>query len=148
MKKLLYTGLLGFAALTLMSAPVQAHTFGLFIHHRCCRCCDKCSVCIRPYNAFTPVISGNLVADGCFPFSGAGGNGGPGACAPLCAVGETCAAATPESSAEMAAAQYQYLMYQQQMAAQYQQQMTVPPTTPYGPIQSTGYVPGYNYFGR
>jgi hypothetical protein len=131
-----------------VSIPVRAGTFGLCIHRKCHGCCGGCSVCIRPYNAFTPVVSGCLIADGCMPFSGGGANGANG-CAPLCAIGETCAALTPDA-AETAAAQYQYLMYQQQMAAQYtmdQQQMTAPQAMPYAPIQATGYAPAYNYSG-
>lgn len=149
MNKLLRAGLLGLAVLTVVSVPVQARTFGLCIRHKCRSCCDGCSVCIRPYNAFTPVVSGTLIADGCFPFSGGFAPGGAPGWAPPCAIGDPCAALTPDS-AEMAAAQYQYLMYQQQLAAQnsmYQQHMTAQQPMPYAPVRATGYAPAYNYYG-
>lgn len=82
MKKLLYTSILGLAALALGAAPSQARTFGLIPHH-CwpCRCFGRCgaccgTICIRPYNAFSPVASGSMCFDGCNPFCG----GGPGYC--------------------------------------------------------------------
>jgi hypothetical protein len=152
MRNLLYSGLLGFAAVLALSVSAQAGTFGLFIHHKCCKCCDGCSVCIRPYNAFTPVVSGTLIADGCFPFSSGFNNFGCGGagCNGLCAIGETCASAPIESN-DMAALQYQYMMYQQQMAAQYMmyQQPVAQPAMPYGSaVQPTGYIPAYNQLGR
>jgi hypothetical protein len=78
MKNLFSAGLLALA-LTGLSAPSSfAGAFGLIPHHHCCSC--GCSVCIRPYNAFSPVCCGTMYCDGCFPFTG--GPGGPGGCGP------------------------------------------------------------------
>ena len=83
MKKLLFSSILGLAALGLSAAPSQAWTFGLIPHHcwpcSCFGCgCDKCcgTVCIRPYNAFSPVASGSMCFDGCNPFCCGGYSGG------------------------------------------------------------------------
>jgi len=56
MKRLIIASLLAF-----VSAPfAQAGgTFGLFT----CKPCNSCGVCIRPYNAFTPVCVGNYNGD-------------------------------------------------------------------------------------
>ncbi len=89
MKKLLFSSILGLAALGLSAAPSQAWTFGLIPYH-CCPfggcggcggCCNKCcsTICIRPYNAFSPTVSGSMCFDGCNPFCGGGcPGGGPG----------------------------------------------------------------------
>jgi hypothetical protein len=71
MKKRLLAGALGLAALVL--APQDAEALGLLRRH----CCDhRCSLhlCIRQYNAFSPVCFGNINCMGCNPF--AMGNGG------------------------------------------------------------------------
>jgi hypothetical protein len=69
MKKLLLTTILGLAGLFQVPGIVSAgDAFGLFT----CGCCRKCGceVCIRPYNAFTPVLCGTICADNCFPSCG------------------------------------------------------------------------------
>jgi hypothetical protein len=73
MKKLLVSWILGLAALGMWATPSHAfhHTFGLFVHHGCCgHCCGCCcsTICVRPYNAFSPVCCGTLCCDGCNPF--------------------------------------------------------------------------------
>ena len=75
MKKLLFSSILGLAALGMSAAPSHAWTFGLIPHHcwpcSCfgCGCDEYCgTVCIRPYNAFSPVASGSMCFDGCNPF--------------------------------------------------------------------------------
>jgi hypothetical protein len=69
MKKLLLSAFLGFATLALTPALSQAKTFGLFTGCGLC-CCSKCTFCVRPYNAFTPVCSGNITCMGCcMPFA-------------------------------------------------------------------------------
>src|SRR5262245_22427931 len=42
MKNLLCAGLLGFAALAIVSGPVHAGTFGLIVHRKCGKCCNGC----------------------------------------------------------------------------------------------------------
>src|SRR5438067_3219527 len=93
MKKLLFLGLVSLAAVGASARDARAW-FG------CChdRCCNKYTtkLCVRPYNAFSPVAYGNIVADGCMPinvfggygpqmrgpscFNGGGGGYGPGCC--------------------------------------------------------------------
>jgi hypothetical protein len=55
MKRLLSLAMLATAALASSATPSFAGTFGLFYCGRWCNCCD---VCIRPYNAFSPVCCG------------------------------------------------------------------------------------------
>jgi hypothetical protein len=66
MKRLLAVGILSLAALGMATAPAPA----LF---HCCHwgCCGKCcqTICIRPYNAFTPVCFGSLCCTGCSPLA-------------------------------------------------------------------------------
>ena len=66
MNKLLLSALLGLATVALTPALSQAGTFGLFYCGHCC--CSKCNFCVRPYNAFTPVVCGCLCCDGVLPF--------------------------------------------------------------------------------
>ena len=72
MKKVLFSSILGLASLCLGAAPSQAGTFGLFVGCGPCggRHCGKCcsTICIHPYNAFSPVASGSMCFDGCSPF--------------------------------------------------------------------------------
>jgi hypothetical protein len=71
MKKLLFAAVLSLAGVGLGAG--QASAWPLHCHH----CCKNCaSICVRPYNAFSPSIFGSLCVDGCFPLSCA--NGGPG----------------------------------------------------------------------
>jgi hypothetical protein len=90
MKKMLPAALLALVACGLSATSSFAGALGLIPHGCCFGCCCGCKVCIRPYNAFTPVVCGTLCADGCFPFSANGGGacGGMGAyggsaCGPL-----------------------------------------------------------------
>jgi hypothetical protein len=94
MKKLL---VLGLVSLTVLGGLPQLALAGPF----CWRCrCSKYStyICIRPYNAFSPVCYGNIMADGCCPLMMGGGQfsgccPGPStpscftACAPSCTMG-------------------------------------------------------------
>lgn len=66
MKKLLILATLAF-----VSAPMAqaGGTFGLFT----CKSCSQCNVCVRPYNAFSPVCLPNI---GCGGFSNSCGQGG------------------------------------------------------------------------
>jgi hypothetical protein len=72
MKKLFALGFLSLAALAWASAPASAGwpCFG------CGGCCNKCcnTVCIRQYNAFTPICCGSLSCNGACPmtFGGCG----------------------------------------------------------------------------
>jgi hypothetical protein len=71
MKKLLFLGLLSVAAIGI--APRDAHAWFLDWCRSCC--CDRCTtkLCIKPYNAFSPVAYGSIVADGCMPINIYGG---------------------------------------------------------------------------
>jgi hypothetical protein len=55
MKRLFPLAFLATAALMGSAVPSYAGTFGLFY---CGRWCNCCCVCVRPYNAFTPVCGG------------------------------------------------------------------------------------------
>jgi hypothetical protein len=88
MKKKLLVGLLSAAMLALNGPAAQAGL--LFGHcHGCGHCkCGKYStyLCIRPYNAFSPVCCGSVTCIGCCPMMGGMGfgMGGPEACMPSC----------------------------------------------------------------
>ena len=71
MKKLFATALLSLAALSVPSGNAQA---GLFDWLGCC-CHERCCICVRPYNAFTPAAFGSITADGCCPVQWNCGNG-------------------------------------------------------------------------
>src|SRR5262249_55929278 len=145
MNKMLLGGLLGLASLALASAPARAGAFGCCTSsaYGCCfgkcfrRCCNPCGcccasvLCIRQYNAFTPVCCGSLYCDGCTPFGapcGGGGYGcGPARLAPGCPT--ICGDATPTCAAPAP-------VPQQQMAAR-------PMMVQYAPVQMVGYYPTY-----
>ncbi len=75
MKKRILVSLLSVAALALNGPAAQAW-FG-FRH--CCGCSKYSTyLCIRPYNAFSPVCCGSITATGCCPMFGGMGFGGPG----------------------------------------------------------------------
>jgi hypothetical protein len=57
MKRLLTVAVFALLACAGLATPTFAGSFGLF---SCGRHCDKCAVCIRPYNAFTPVLCGDV----------------------------------------------------------------------------------------
>jgi hypothetical protein len=67
MKKL-FLGLVSLATLCASASSAQA-----WFHH-CCGC-NHCTttLCIRPYNAFSPVAYGSIVGDGCLPINIYGG---------------------------------------------------------------------------
>ncbi len=70
MKRLLLAALVGLGAwLQIPSQVMASGAFGLFTCGGCCKKCG-CEVCIRPYNAFSPVLCGSICVDNCFPFSG------------------------------------------------------------------------------
>ena len=116
MKKLLLSALLGLAVLAGTPALSQAGTFGLFTNcswFGCwgCGCGNSCSTfCVRPYNAFTPVCSGNITCMGCMPFapmpnySGLGYYGPPANydMTPMnsCEMSGSCIMSTPDASAQ------------------------------------------------
>jgi hypothetical protein len=70
MKKLLFLGLLSLSMVFSTTPGAQAW-------FDCCRshCCSKYStkLCIRPYNAFSPVAYGTIVGEGCMPINVFGG---------------------------------------------------------------------------
>jgi len=77
--KLFVCSLLSVVGLALAATPAWAflrlfHKHGIHRHSTVIVC--------RPYNAFTPVCSGNIVCDGCCPFNGLAGHMG-GGCDPM-----------------------------------------------------------------
>jgi hypothetical protein len=91
MKKLLFVALLSLAGVGLTSGQASAW---LFCHH----CCSgSATLCIKPYNAFSPSCFGTIACDGCFPVNfgnhgpcgpyGPCGAGGCGAGGPACGGG-------------------------------------------------------------
>jgi hypothetical protein len=84
MKKLLLTAILGLAALIQVPGRTSAGAFGLFTGQSCCGGCG-CCVCIRPYNAFTPVLCGTIYSDCCWPSCGP--QPGHCGCGPTCGDG-------------------------------------------------------------
>jgi hypothetical protein len=61
MKKMLFALLLSLAGVGLSTGQASAW---LLCHH----CCNSCAtICVRPYNAFTPSAFGTICADGCCP---------------------------------------------------------------------------------
>jgi hypothetical protein len=64
MKKLLFAAILSLAGVGLGTGQAKAW---LFCHH-CCH--GSATICVRPYNAFTPSVFGCITADGCFPLCG------------------------------------------------------------------------------
>jgi hypothetical protein len=83
MKKLLFAALLSLAGVGLSTGQASAWLF----HHHCCKNCA--SICVKPYNAFSPSVFGSICADGCFPISASHGPaappwaGGPACCGPV-----------------------------------------------------------------
>lgn len=78
MKKIFSTALLALAVSGFAASESFAGTFGLF--YRCCGCCGcGAKFCVRQYNAFSPVCSGTVYCDGCFPFGSGCGYGAYGA---------------------------------------------------------------------
>jgi hypothetical protein len=84
MRKLLFAALLSLAGVGLSTGQASAW---LFCHH----CCSgSATLCVKPYNAFSPSCFGTIACDGCFPVSfGNHGpyppwayGGGPGCCPP------------------------------------------------------------------
>jgi hypothetical protein len=74
MKKVLSIGVLTLASLWLTPGASSAGgTFGLFTQascwpFNCCASCKCCStICVKPYNAFSPTCSGTLFCDGFCP---------------------------------------------------------------------------------
>jgi hypothetical protein len=70
MKKLLFAALLSLAGVGLSTGQASAW---LLHCHKCCK--GSATVCVKPYNAFSPSVFGSITADGCFPLSFA--NHGP-----------------------------------------------------------------------
>ena len=69
MKKLMFAALLSLAGVGLNADQAKVW---LFCHH-CCRSCA--TICVKPYNAFSPSVFGSICADGCCPVQF--GNHGP-----------------------------------------------------------------------
>ncbi len=77
MKKLLLAALLSLAGVGLSTGKASAWLF----HCRHC-CAGSATICVKPYNAFSPSVFGSITADGCFPMAVV--NHGPACGAPGC----------------------------------------------------------------
>jgi hypothetical protein len=153
----------------------RAWYLGCCWDHLCHRdCCSRytTTLCIRPYNAFSPCCYGNIVADGCMPINLYGGQLPCMRCpAPMCMPpccgpnfgGGCCSSGCCESGClpppgTFAGAPMMQAMPGQAMPqGQPGQQFTPPTPTPlgptsympmpaygYGPVQPVGYSPMYN----
>ncbi len=60
MKKLLFAVVLSLAGVGLSTGQANA-----WLCHKCCKSCA--TICVRPYNAFSPSAFGSICADGCCP---------------------------------------------------------------------------------
>lgn len=61
MKKMMFAVLLSLAGVGLSTGQASAWLF-------CHKCCNSCAtICVRPYNAFSPSAFGSICADGCCP---------------------------------------------------------------------------------
>jgi hypothetical protein len=172
MKKLLTLGLLSIATLAWATASASAW-WPCFPLKGCCgsKCCS--TICIRQYNAFTPICCGSLSCDGCCPMTFGGCNFGGNNCggcnfgnncggcnygAPACCVGGgdacclgqlpapgTLAAPPPAAAPAAGGSNYQAPLPN---AASYAPPMPWNPYAPYNPytmsaVQRAGYQP-YN----
>jgi hypothetical protein len=148
MKKLLFSATLALLACGMTATPSFAHAFGLFTCHGCCRgCCKRgcMTFCCRQYNAFTPVCCGNICCDGCLPFGGGAGGGGPGplACGPGgCDGGYDGVSELPAGAQPAAPAAGPALPTKPMPTGSTSMYQAAPG---YGAVQSAGYYPGYGY---
>jgi hypothetical protein len=67
MRKLLLAAVLGLAGVGLTTEKASAWIFPCLFHSWRCR--DCATLCIKPYNAFSPIAYGSICADGCFPIA-------------------------------------------------------------------------------
>jgi hypothetical protein len=90
MRKLLFAAALSLAGVGLTTGQASAWLF-----HHCHRCCvGSATLCITPYNAFSPTCFGTVTCNGCTPLVGGCGPApnspwGWGCCAP-CGGGPAC----------------------------------------------------------
>jgi hypothetical protein len=154
MKKMLLAVLLSLAGVGLSNGKASA-----WLCHHCCNHCA--TICVRPYNAFTPSAFGTICADGCCPLQfghcpppppwmmpppWAGGCGPDGACG-TCAVGAPHGGTAITGPAPGAPATLPPGATVPVMQSPAPVQLPVAPTTgavgyPTG-VQPTGYHPGY-----
>jgi hypothetical protein len=142
MKKLLSSVTLAFASLASFNGLASAgHTFGLIVHHHCCGGCCAGTICLRQYNAFSPVACGSMVFQGCVTQPAPGPYGFDGGVGGDCSDG-SCSGGVPVSQMQLPApgAAYTYgpTMQMPQMA---QSQMPAQPmpvmSYPAAPVQVT-----------
>jgi hypothetical protein len=149
MRKRLVACLLSVAALAWIAPSSEA---GLLR----CRRCHKFStyICVRPYNAFSPVCFGHITGVGCFPFMG-GGFGGPGMqscfndCGPCidgaCPGGPTGHGPGPEALPNAPAPEKGGPKFVPPQPTPMTGYLNYPATMPYsyGVVQTAAYQPGY-----
>jgi hypothetical protein len=95
MKKLLFVAALALTGLAVPTGTANAgRTFGLFVGCHCCNHCCGGMICLRQYNAFSPVACGSMVFQGCVtvppggPGFGYGGDCADGSCGAGCAISQ------------------------------------------------------------
>lgn len=156
MKKMLFVVLVSLAGVGLTTERASAW---LLCHH-CCRSCA--TICVRPYNAFSPSAFGTICADGCCPLQfgqcaapgwAGGAPGGAGCCGPMMdgASCGSCAAGTLPGTPTMVTVPGQPMMLPPGGTVPTMQAPTPAPMPP-GPtgymgyptgVQTAGYYPGY-----
>ena len=94
MKKLLAAALLSFVALATTTTSAHADLCCCLKKIFCCHHCCESTVCLKPYNAFSPICVGD-----CYPR--AGGNGSCGGYGGGCASGECGMPASPYMGQDM-----------------------------------------------
>jgi hypothetical protein len=132
------------ALLSLAGLAMSTTSAHAWLLNHWCRHCYTTQLNIRPYNAFTPICSGNLVCDGCAPnlCSYASGCASP---------GMSCGMPAPVSGAVCPGSSCAWMM-PAQMPMAYYMPMQAPAQTaqqqypaPYYGVQPAAYVPNYGY---
>ena len=135
MKKLISAALLSVAALGMTSSQASAWPLQKLFCKNCC------TVCVRPYNAFTPVCYGSICGDGCCPIQYNQGASCPTSWAGGCAADGAHMIDSHMMAPAHAAPAAQPM---QPMPAQGRPPMGwMPMQMPYGMNGNAGYQPGY-----
>jgi hypothetical protein len=166
MKKVLSIGVLTLASLWLTPGASSAGgTFGYFTQASCwpfnccagCKCCSS-TLCIKPYNAFSPTCSGTMYCDGFCPLGSPPGYGSPQCALPIApfgslpSVGSCCEDPTTSSAAPAAPGAFEAQRISNPPAplpAVNTSGFRQNPVASYGPMQIgytyPAYAPSYNY---
>jgi hypothetical protein len=167
MKKILAVAALSVAALGLTTNRASAWFHCCGLHH----CCGACAtLCVKPYNAFSPVCCGTICCDGCLPLSCGqqggmcGGQmgygpmcGGPMCGGPMCggleggccdscgSLGTLPAPGATPTPPPPAGGSTSFPPAPTPLPTGPATSQVMPRAMPMGPIQATSYRPGYGY---